>query len=68
MSLTTDESRLLADREELLNLNEIRVVDATIEMMFSIANTYNIQLAGDDRCAKVEAALIKFINDSREEK
>lgn len=65
MSLTSQESQLLSDREELLSCDEIRMVDATIEMMFSLANTYTTKLAGDDRCAKVEASLIKFIIDSR---
>lgn len=64
MSLTREESALLDQRDELTT-DERVVVDETMDEAAAWGKARNVPLANDDRAAKLEAALIKYIIDSR---
>lgn len=67
MSLTQQDSEWFAKREEL-SPNETEVVDQMFEEIYAYAKVYGVKAAKDDRCASLEAALVRFIIESREGK
>lgn len=64
MTLTAKESEALAQRDTLNNA-EREVVDATMDKVEYVAKSERVPFATDDRLAKLEAAVITFIIDSR---
>jgi len=65
MSITRDESALMDKRDDLSNA-EKEVIDATFDELYHVAEFEQVNAAKDDRAAALEAALIRFILDSRE--
>lgn len=65
MSITREESQLLDTDETPLQGNEKYVIDCVIHDLFTTARQNGVPIANDDRCAKLEAALIKLIIESR---
>ena len=63
--LTDEERGLMRDREEILTQDEKDFVDEAFENMFQAGKANNVHLASTDLCAKVEAALIRFVIQSR---
>lgn len=59
--LTTEDISLVSDKEQLLTATELGVLDEVLHELFEGLR----HAAKDDRCAKVEAALIRYILDSR---
>lgn len=64
MSLSREDAAAM-DRREQLTAQETKVVDSTFVAVFAIAKEYGVPLAGDDRAAAVEAAIIRWIEASR---
>lgn len=65
MSLSRHDSETLAKRDELPE-NEQEVIDCVFTELYAQAKANRVKAAGDDRAAKLEAALIRFIIESRE--
>lgn len=65
MSLTREESKLLEQRETVLSDAERTVIDETIERMEKVAKRLQVDIAGDDRTARLEAALVRLLLESR---
>jgi hypothetical protein len=64
MTITTEESKLLEQRTDLTSA-ESWVLKDTLSDLRVNASVYEIRLANDDRAARFEAALIRFILESR---
>lgn len=64
MTLSAEERTALAQRSNLSD-SEAFVVSSTLDHMRSNASLLNVFLANDDRCAKLEAAVIRYVIDSR---
>lgn len=64
MSLTRDESAWMDKRDELSEA-EKDVIDETFKTLESECKAAGIPAANDDRAASLEAAMIKYLFDSR---
>ncbi len=64
MTITAQESDALDQRSDF-TANEIRVVDSTMDHLHAEAIRQGVPAASDDRLAKVEAAVNRYIIDSR---
>jgi hypothetical protein len=60
MTIGTEESKWFGKRDEL-NEQQRQVVDLTIEGMVDNLKAAGLPAPGDDRMAKVEAALIRYM-------
>lgn len=61
MSLTSEDRTILAERDNLLSELEKQLIQYVFSELYYVACKFNIRAAKDDRAAKLEAALIKFI-------
>ena len=66
MSITRDESELLEQRETVLTDDERGVIDDAFEAIYASAKARGIKIAGDDRAARAEAALVRLLIQSRD--
>lgn len=66
MTITTRESELLAERD-LMDNGERFLVESTLNHFDYIAKTLCIPVANDDRSARLEAAVVRLIIESRRE-
>lgn len=64
MSLTTLEREYLALGDDL-STAEKEYVDAVMDSVQDLANDRGMNVARDDRCARLESAVVRFINESR---
>lgn len=64
MTITREESELL-DKLVELTLEESNVVSESMRETYNIAMLYGLKPAYDDRAARLEAALIRFLLESR---
>lgn len=60
------QAREYMDKRDMLTKIESELIDYTFTCMREIAEEDGIRAATDDRAAELEAAMIKFILDSRE--
>lgn len=65
MSITADESALLDKRETELSNAERDLVDNTMSEVYEMGRNSGVPLAQDDIAARFEAALIRFVVESR---
>lgn len=65
MTLST-EARKYMDMRDSLSDDELITIEAVFEEIYTDAELFGFPAAKDDRAAELEAALIKFIIDSRE--
>lgn len=65
MSLS-DDARYYMGKREVLKDDEVIFVDEVFVHLYNLGSTCGVNLAKDDRAAELEAALIKFILESRE--
>lgn len=65
MSLSKNESELLAMRDGKLTSDETTVIDETFDNLGVLFGRLGRPLPGDDRAARFEAALIRFLIVSR---
>lgn len=54
------------DQLHTLSNDERHIIDAAFRDLYFRAEQYKVKAAKDDRAAELEAALVKFIMDSRE--
>ena len=63
MTITRDDLKMLDGIDNLLTTDETWLVYDTLSNLSK--NPYNIKCAGDDRAARLEAALIRFLVESK---
>jgi hypothetical protein len=66
MTMTYEDSKMMGRRDELTP-DEVDVISEGFSAMYSSAKAGCVSLAGDDRAAALEAAMIRFIFASRKD-
>lgn len=61
MTLTRDEREALMDLYPDLDTTQAQIVDATMGALAHAGRVSGVKLPGDDRMAKVEAAVIRLV-------
>ena len=65
MSLSREDSELVSNQRQLLSAREHDAVQNTMHSLFLNCDDADIRSAKDDRCARVEAAIIRYVIESR---
>ena len=66
MTLIREETALM-DRRETLPPELVQIVDETLDALREHVKEARMKFVGDDRCAKLEAALIGFVIECHNE-